>query len=77
MYSASTRATYADLCKTAAAGLPSRIGTMLVDAAHEHPIIAASLAAALGTGGGYALGSAHEKDKTNSMLQGIHMARTL
>ena len=77
MYSADTRATYADLCKTAAAGLPARIGTHLVDAMKEHPLIAAALVTAMGATGGYELGESKEKAKQQSMLQGMQYGHAL
>lgn len=43
MYSASTRAAYAELYKTAEAALYSRLNTKLAEALKDHPLIVAAL----------------------------------
>jgi hypothetical protein len=77
MYDAAVRATYADLFKTAEAGLGNRVGEAIREAIKSHPALAMTISAALAGTGGYALADQQAGEKHKSQLQGIAMGHQL
>lgn len=77
MYNAAVRAAYADLFKTAEAGLGSRVGMAIQEAIKGHPGLAMAISAALAGTGGYALADQQANERHKSQLQGIAMGHQL